>query len=69
MRNSPPGQRCATCVAVRLSWRLGCKGAGPLDSIRLDWIVKFGEQSYQVRELPKRREDGATLEMLVEAKI
>ncbi|MGB0661323.1 MAG: phage head completion protein [Mangrovicoccus sp.] len=40
-----------------------------LDAIRLDWIVKFGGQSYQLRELPKRREDGATVEMLVEAKI
>ena len=40
-----------------------------LGAIRLDWIVKFGGQSYQVRELPKRREDGATVETLVEAKI
>lgn len=40
-----------------------------LSAIRLDWTVRFGGQSYQVRELPKRREDGATVEMLVEAKL
>ncbi len=40
-----------------------------LRKIGLDWIVRFGGQSYQVRELPKPREDGATVEMLVEAKL
>ncbi len=40
-----------------------------LYAIRLDWTVRFGGQSYHVRELPKRREDGATVEMLVEAKL
>jgi SPP1 family predicted phage head-tail adaptor len=38
-----------------------------LTRIKLDWIVRFEGQAYEIRELPKRREDSATVEMLVEA--
>lgn len=37
-----------------------------LDQIQLDWIVRIMGDDYHVRELPRLREDSATVEMLVE---
>lgn len=38
-----------------------------LSGIKLDWTVMIAGQPYEVRELPRPREDGATVEMMVEA--
>lgn len=38
-----------------------------MSDVQTDWLVRFQGQDFEVRELPRLREDGATMEMLVEA--
>ncbi len=40
-----------------------------VNSVKIDWIVRFGGRQYALRELPRDRDDAATMEMSVEAEV
>lgn len=59
-------------VASRMQGRqpavLVMRNRSVMDTVGGDWIVQIGTRQFEVRELPKRRPDAATVEMLVEAR-